>query len=75
MCSNDILACHFKHLRRVGTVASQPPIVVTYGMGVDSTAMRIGLHQRGIRPDLILFADTRVTGSTWWRLANPQPEN
>ena len=34
------------------------PIVVAYGMGVDSTAMLIGLHQRGIRPDLILFADT-----------------
>jgi hypothetical protein len=27
-------------------------------MGVDSTAMLIGLHQRRIRPDLILFADT-----------------
>ena len=34
------------------------PVVVAYGMGVDSTAMLIGLHQRGIRPDLILFADT-----------------
>ena len=34
------------------------PIVVAYGMGVDSTAMLVGLHQRGIRPDLILFADT-----------------
>jgi hypothetical protein len=32
--------------------------VVAYGMGVDSTAMLIGLEQRGIRPDLILFADT-----------------
>lgn len=27
-------------------------------MGVDSTALLIGLQQRGIRPDLILFADT-----------------
>jgi len=34
------------------------PVVVAYGMGVDSTAMLVGLHQRGIRPDLILFADT-----------------
>jgi len=33
-------------------------VVVAYGMGVDSTAMLVGFHQRGIRPDLILFADT-----------------
>ena len=35
----------------------RPPLVVAYGLGVDSTAMLIGLAQRGIRPDLILFAD------------------
>lgn len=34
------------------------PLVVSYGLGVDSTAMLIGLARRGIRPDLILFADT-----------------
>jgi len=34
------------------------PFVVAYGMGVDSTAMLIGLYRRGQRPDLILFADT-----------------
>jgi len=33
------------------------PIVVCYGGGVDSTAMLIELHRRGIRPDLITFAD------------------
>jgi 3'-phosphoadenosine 5'-phosphosulfate sulfotransferase (PAPS reductase)/FAD synthetase len=33
------------------------PLVVAYGVGVDSTAMLVGLRQRGIRPDLILFAD------------------
>lgn len=27
-------------------------------MGVDSTAMLVGMYERGIRPDLILFADT-----------------
>jgi len=32
--------------------------VVSYGMGVDSTAMLIGMHANGERPDLILFADT-----------------
>lgn len=34
------------------------PLVVNYGAGVDSTAMLIGMHARGIRPDLIVFADT-----------------
>lgn len=35
------------------------PVVVAYGMGVDSTAMLIGWHARGLpRPDAILFADT-----------------
>jgi len=34
------------------------PMVVSYGAGVDSTAMLVGLHQRGERPDVILFADT-----------------
>lgn len=34
------------------------PLIVAYGMGVDSTAMLIGMHQRGERPDLIIFADT-----------------
>jgi hypothetical protein len=35
----------------------RPPLVVAYGVGVDSTAMLVGLHQKGYRPDLILFAD------------------
>src|SRR5437763_4685357 len=34
------------------------PLVVAYGLGVDSTAMLIEFAKRGIRPDLILFADT-----------------
>lgn len=34
------------------------PLVVSFGLGVDSLAMLIGMHQRSIRPDLILFADT-----------------
>lgn len=34
------------------------PLVVSYGMGVDSTAVLVGLHQRGERPDLVIFADT-----------------
>jgi hypothetical protein len=34
------------------------PLVVAYGLGVNSTAMLIEFAGRGIRPDLILFADT-----------------
>lgn len=33
------------------------PLVVCDGMGVDSTAMLAGMHQRKIRPDLIIHAD------------------
>lgn len=33
-------------------------LVVAYGMGVDSTAMLVAMVRSGIRPDLILFADT-----------------
>lgn len=29
-----------------------------FGGGVNSTAMLVEMHKRGIRPDLILFADT-----------------
>ena len=32
--------------------------VISYGGGVDSTAMLVGLYQRGVPVDLILFADT-----------------
>ena len=34
------------------------PLAVAYGAGVDSTAMLIGLKNRGIKVDLIMFADT-----------------
>jgi 3'-phosphoadenosine 5'-phosphosulfate sulfotransferase (PAPS reductase)/FAD synthetase len=37
---------------------NREPLFVSYGMGVDSTAELVGLQQRGIRPDLILFSDT-----------------
>lgn len=33
-------------------------LVVSFGGGVDSTALLVELKNRGIRPDLILFADT-----------------
>jgi hypothetical protein len=47
-----------EQLSLLGEAPLRPPVVVAYGMGVDSTAMLVGLHQRGERPDLILFADT-----------------
>ena len=37
--------------------AAGDPFVASYGLGVDSTAGILELHEQGIRPDLILFAD------------------
>jgi hypothetical protein len=34
------------------------PLVVAYGLGVDSTALLVEFARRGLRPDLVLFADT-----------------
>lgn len=34
------------------------PLIVADGLGVDSMAMLEGLRQHGVRPDVILFADT-----------------
>lgn len=36
---------------------AKAPLIVCYGMGRDSTAMLVGMWQRGIRPDYIVFAD------------------
>lgn len=36
---------------------AREPLVVADGLGVDSTAMLVGLRDRGIRPDAVLFAD------------------
>ena len=37
---------------------SAAPLIVSYGGGVNSTAMLVGLAQRGVHVDAILFADT-----------------
>lgn len=37
-----------------------PPVVLAYGVGVDSTALLVELEARGQRPDLVLTADTGV---------------
>jgi len=33
------------------------PVVVSYGGGTNSTALLVGMQERDLRPDLILFAD------------------
>lgn len=40
-------------------VVPHPPVVLAYGIGVDSTALLIEKHARGETPDLVLTADTR----------------
>lgn len=38
---------------------TRPPLlVVAYGGGLNSSALLVGLHERGLRPDRICFADT-----------------
>ncbi len=48
----------------------ESPFYVAYGMGVDSTALLVGLHARGIRPDLIMFADTGGEHPETYRFLN-----
>jgi len=43
--------------RPVEDVLKQP-LIVAYGLGVDSTAVLVELERRGVVPDAILFADT-----------------
>ncbi|MBP2278405.1 hypothetical protein OVY29_23160 [Sphingopyxis sp. SE2] len=38
-------------------IAEPPPVVLAYGIGVDSTALLIELEARGEAPDLVLTAD------------------
>lgn len=38
----------------------RPPVVLAYGIGVDSTALLVELESRGEAPDLVLAADTGV---------------
>ncbi|QOT74535.1 hypothetical protein H5V43_21940 (plasmid) [Sphingobium fuliginis] len=40
--------------------AAPPPVVLAYGVGVDSTAMLVELESCGEPPDLVLTADTGV---------------
>jgi len=53
------------------------PLVVAYGLGIDSTAMLVEFAKRDIRPDLILFADRLPIRQTNYHHqespASPQP--
>jgi hypothetical protein len=42
------------------STSTTPPVVLAYGVGVDSTALLIELAERGTPPDLVLTADTGV---------------
>ena len=57
--------------------------VLSYGAGTNSTAMLVGLSERGERPDAILFADTggerpstyaHIAEVSAWCVANGFPE-
>ncbi|MCG3207178.1 MAG: hypothetical protein FOGNACKC_00778 [Anaerolineae bacterium] len=41
----------------VGPLPAGSPLVVSYGIGTDSTALIVELQRRGIRPDAILFSN------------------
>lgn len=49
------------------------PLIVGFGGGLNSTALLVLLHERGIKPDLITFADTGGRG-TAMGLGNEKPE-
>jgi len=59
LAPDSILSEIFAHPSRLVLTECQEraPLCVAYGMGVDSTALLVGLHLLGIRPDLITFAD------------------
>ena len=44
--------------KRIKPMPAGSPVYVSYGAGVDSTAMLIALRDHGIVPDLITFSDT-----------------
>lgn len=46
------------YLKNMQSAGNKIPVIVAFGGGINSTAMLIGMHRLGVRPDLILFADT-----------------
>src|SRR5437867_108527 len=71
------------HIRDLQSSEPKIPIIVAFGGGINSTAMLIGMQQRGVKPNLILFADTggelpetyeHVRRFTAWLQAHGLPE-
>lgn len=56
--SSDILDKLEIRLHEIKQLPPLIPLVVSYGMGVDSTAALIYMHKQGVCPDRIQFADT-----------------
>jgi len=70
-------------IQGVGGVSSTMITVASFGGGTDSTAMLIGMQQRGEKVDLILFADTggekphtydHIKRFSEWLVKNGMPE-
>lgn len=53
-----VSAAQVEARRAAGIEHPEAPLFVSYGLGVDSTAMLVGLHSFGVIPDAITFADT-----------------
>lgn len=45
-------------MQQLSLYPAKEPLIVAYGLGVDSTAVLVELYNKNIRPDAILFADT-----------------
>jgi hypothetical protein len=58
VCSNGLLSVGGAKTQLSEAKEIFCPLVVAYGGGVNSTAMLIQMQREGIKPDLILFADT-----------------
>lgn len=58
-CTPDLVWAALQKLgRRPAPAGLKQPVIVSYGGGVNSTALLVGMVERGERPDAILFADT-----------------
>ena len=77
-CNQDAARAHGSSLQRLVS-----RLVVAFGGGVNSTAMLVEMDKRGIKPDLILFADTggerpetyeTVAAVSAWCVARGLPE-
>lgn len=57
--------------QQLGFTHTKAPLVVCHGMGVDSTAMLVGMQQRGIRPDMVIHADVGAEREATYEFREP----